>query len=116
MESAGPDLAVERVVESDDAHADVVRHERAHDRLSRAGRRPRVVERVAETEWPERALCFQRSEILESLPGLDDHRQQRGVRSNHQLLAEAALEREIRHSKAAILVGVRSVAHRVRGL
>src|SRR6266852_7142579 len=36
VEAARPYLPVERVGERDDAHADVMRHERGHDRLPRA--------------------------------------------------------------------------------
>ncbi len=115
MEAARPYLLVKRVVERDDAHPDVVRHEGAHDRLAGAGRRPGVVESIAESIGTERPLILESRQIFERLTRLHQHRQHRRVRRDDELLAQSALEREIRNAKAAVLVRVRSVTHRVRG-
>ena len=114
VEAARPYLPIERVVQCDDAHPDVMRHERAHDGLSGTRRRTRVVERVPESVGAQCALCLESRKILERLTGFDEHREQRRIWCNHQLLTEPALEREIRDTEAAILISVRSVTHCVR--
>ena len=87
MEPARPDLTVQRVVERDDAHPDVVRHERGDHGFSRARRRSGVVQRVAETVGTEGPFSLQRRQVLQRLTRLDQHRQQRRIWSDDKLLA-----------------------------
>src|SRR3954464_14742948 len=104
MKASRPHLLVQCIVERNNAHSDVVRHIRAHYGLSRARRRTRIVQRIAESERPERAFRLEGSEILESLAWLHDHGQQCRVWRDNKLLAETPLECEIRNAKSPILI------------
>src|SRR4051812_20566657 len=95
MKAPRPHLLVQRIVERNDAHSNVVRHVRAHDGFSRTRCRPRIVKRITEAERPECPFRLEGSEILESLARLHDHCQQCRVWRDHKLLAEASLECKI---------------------
>src|SRR5688500_6856592 len=113
VEPAWPDLLVQHVVERDETHADVVSHVRADDRLSRSRRRSRIIERIAESIGAKSALALEHGEVLERLVRLDQHCEHRCIGSDDQLLAQAALEREVGHAEAAVLIGVRAIAYRI---
>ena len=109
-------LEIERVVQRDDRHADVMRHEGAHDCRTSVGLRACVVERIVVPKLTERAQLLERHEIAQCRVWVDGECKRRGVGSDNEIATEAALEREIGHPKSAVLIGFVTVASIVRRL
>ncbi|EDT03388.1 hypothetical protein BamIOP4010DRAFT_3075 [Burkholderia ambifaria IOP40-10] len=108
--------AQQRIGDRHDRHALVMRHERPHDGNRHAFRhaRGRVVERFVEAEASARAGRAQPLEVARG--GVRrDHRRERGrIGRDHQVLVEIALEPQLRHAEARILIGQLDVARVVR--
>lgn len=66
--------------------------------------RRRVINRFVETELPAKSQPMQPLQIATRRIRFDHQRHCAGVRRDHQILAQAALESEPRHSKGAVLV------------
>ena len=73
-------------------------------------------ERIAEAIGPKCAFLLQRRQVLERSVRFHEHRQQRRVRRDDQLLAQPALEREIGDTESTILIGEGPITNRVRRL
>ena len=114
VKPAGPDVAGERVGERDQRHPHVVRHEIAHDRVALAGVGTRVIERVVEAEVAQRALLLEGREVRERLLRRHGERERGSVGRDDQVLSDAALERELRNAKGAILIRVVPVTKVIR--
>ena len=98
----------------DEAHADVVRHERAHDRGAFVVLAARVVDGVVEAVRAERAAPLELSQVGEGIVDVDHRGERGGVRRDDEIARQPALEREIRYAKGAVLIGVVAVANIVR--
>ena len=99
--------------EREQAHALVVRHERAHDRMVCAVRHAdgRVVDGFVETirrQPPSRPSRCRFAHTLAARPAAPAHH---GVRRDHQLLREPALQAEAGHAERAVLIVLRGVGH-----
>ncbi len=116
MEEGANAPAQQCIGDRHDRHALVMRHECPHDRNWHAFRhaRGRVVERFVEAEAPARAGCTQPLKVARG--GVRrDHRRERGrIGRDHQVLVEIALEPQLRHAEARILIGQLDVARVVR--
>ncbi len=75
----------QRVVERDETHPDVMRHERAHDGHALVGIDARVVERIVESVRAERAAPLELGEVSQRVVRVDGQRQRRGVRRDDEI-------------------------------
>ncbi len=111
-------VAVDEVVERDEAHALVVRHEGANDgallRLRQALRR--VVDGLVVAVARERALAREAAQVRQRPARRDHRRQRRRVRRDHEVFREPALEPQAGHAEGAVLVVEVEVAAVVGGL
>src|SRR5438445_427577 len=82
--------------------------------ISRLG--PRVVERVVETEFAQRTFRFELGEVRERTLPLDTQRKRGGVWRDDEVLADAALERQVGYAERAILIGEMAIAKIVGAL
>src|SRR6185312_6908061 len=115
VETSLPYLTLQCVGECHQTHPDVVRHVRSNHRARGSRVRTRVVDGVAETVRPQRSFTLEQGEVADRLMRLDQHRQHGRVRCDDEVLVEPALQREIRHTEAAILIYLIPVAHVVCG-
>ena len=93
-----------------------MRHVRADDGVALAGVGTGEIHAVPEPVGTERPVGFESLQIAEGARRVDHGRERGGVRRDHELPAQSALEREVRHAERAVLVGLVSVAHVVRAL
>ena len=116
VEAPLPDPVLEQVRQRHHRHADVVGHERAHERVPPPRFRPGVVERIVEPEVAEGVLALELREVVERALGIHHHRERGGVGRDHEVAAEPALQREIRHPERAVLIREVTIAEVVRAL
>ena len=109
-----PPLEIDGVVERNDGHPDVMRHERSHDGRRARRFRSRVVEGVVEPVRAVRTDALERGEVRQRNMRRHCQRQCTGVRRDHEVTAEAALEGKVGHAEGAILIGLVPIAHVVR--
>ena len=98
-------VVVQYVVERDEAHALMVRHERMYDDVRLVFRQPLgcVINRFIKTVTRQRARLRQ-SLHIQQRGGRRDLRGQHGrIRRNHQVFAQAALQPQARHAERAVL-------------
>ena len=116
MEAPDHRRIVQDIPDGHQRHRLVVRHVAVHDRHRRVFREstPGEVERFAQPIWTARSGGRQADEIPDRRLGLDHRSQCRGVRGDHEVVAEAPLEAEARHAEARILVGALEVT-RIEG-
>ena len=88
------------------AHALVVRHERAHDRARLPARQPRrrVVDRLVEAESPGEPVAGEPLQVAARLLGRDHQRERRRVRRDDEILGQPALQAQPGHAERAVLV------------
>ena len=105
---------VQRVVERNEAHADVMRHRCADDRVQRVRVGSRIVYRIVEAELAQRPFALEAREIRERLARVDREREHRCVGRDDDIVGEPAFERQVGHPERAILIRVVAIAHVVR--
>ena len=112
-----PPLEIERVVQRDHRHADVVRHRCANDGGTIGeGLGPRIIDCVEE---PIRSVCtdaLEHRKIAQRLVRRDGEGERARIRSDNELAAESALERKIGDTERTVLIRIVPIAHVVRGL
>lgn len=96
----------QHVVQRQQRHALVMRHERAHQRVLFATRhaRGRVVDRFVQTETPVESQRLQLLQIAAGRIRFDHQCHRAGIRGDHQILAQPALEPEPGYTEGAVLI------------
>ena len=96
----------QRMRERQQAHALVMRHERADDRGSVAARQARLgkIDRFVHAECAAIAGRGQPLQVGACLLRRDHQRQRRGIRRDHQILRKPALQTQARYAESAVLV------------
>ena len=99
-------LSAEVLGDREQAHALVVRHERPHDGAPLpVGHPPRgVVDGLEEPVVALEALGDEAPEVLYRRGGVHQQGERSGVGSDHEVVAEAALDPEAGHAEGAVLV------------
>src|SRR5438046_1054113 len=98
-----PYVAVQHIIERDQAHPDVMRHVGADHRLFAARVWPCVVDRVTKSKRPKRSLCFERREVAYCLMRLDLQSERTRIWSDNKIFAQSPLESEIGNAEPTIL-------------
>jgi hypothetical protein len=114
----GPHFSVQQGIgNGNDRHALMVRHEGADDRALRLRRqaRARVVQCFVEAVPSARSGCGQSREVAHRGGRFDHRGERRGVRCDHGIRAQAALQPESRYTEIRVLIGVFQIAHVVGG-
>jgi hypothetical protein len=108
QEAALHRLAVEQMVERQQAHAAVVRHPGADDGEGFAGGHAGggVVHRFVEPEAADDAVVGQPPEIADGRFGFDHQGHRGGIGRHDEIVGEAALHAEHRDAERAVLVDV----------
>ncbi len=119
FETALHRTVVQQVAQRQEAHALVVDHERTDHGVADAARqaRWRVVDRLVEAVASHEAQAIHFLQVQARRFGLDHQAHHAGVRRDHQVVAEAALQAQARHAEGAVLVievGVGGVVARLR--
>ena len=111
-----PPLEIERVVQREHRHADVVRHRCANDGGTIGeGLGPRIIDCVEE---PIRSVCtdaLEHRQIAQRLVRRDGEGERARIRGDNELAAESALERKIGDAERTVLIRIVPIAHVVRG-
>ena len=116
LPDALPALEIERVVQGEHRHANVVRHRGAHNGGTGGGVGSRVVQCVVESERSQRANTLHRGEIAQCLMRRDGEREGTRVRRDHEFAAQPAFEGEVGNAEGTVLIGVVPVTNVVRRL
>ena len=105
---------VQSIIERNEAHADVMRHRRADDRVHRVRVGARIVDRIVKAELAQRPFALEAREIRERLARVDREREHGCVGRDDDIIREPALERQVGYPKRTILIGIMAIAQVVR--
>ena len=116
MKAGAHRAVVKRVGERDDRHALMVRHVGAHDghRLALRETGRRVVERLIPAVSTTPARAGQTRKVSHRRVRRDHRGQRRGVRRDHGVVAEAALESQAGDAEGLILIRALQITSVVR--
>ena len=106
VETSHHGIAVQQVVQCDEDHSLVMRHEGANDRWSavRPLARRRAVDRLVQAVASHQAELLQTIEVLQHRMRRDAHSERARIGSDHQIIFEAPLETEVWNTEGSILV------------
>src|SRR5687767_7126354 len=118
MESRLHDVAVQAVVERDEAHAVMVSHVGLDDRalLSRLEPFLRVIDRLVIPHRPERAFRCEVLEIVEHLLWSKRRGKKARVRGYDEIVCQTTFEPHARYTERAVLIIAAAILHGIGGL
>src|ERR1700741_336118 len=118
MEAASHHSIAQGVRKCHERHSLMVRHKSTHDLDIHAFWKPaaRIVERFVETVGSQAACARESCKVFHRRRRIDHCCERSGGRRDYDILAEATLESEPRHSKTRVLVREIDIARIVGGL